>query len=297
MTCFRCGADVYEQSACPGCGATLSSSPRGPRLPAERWELTAPESVVLRYGPRDRTPANAFKVALMELVARRALSLDGAWLRRRWAPGRRSAWLLGDGPRKAEVDASALVPLLALHTSLVDRRPRFGVAIDDRATALRGATLEQYTRAAARNGALRAYVERDVVGALRDRGLLSARGERTPAGDEADLRLDEWIQISGGRLTNWSHDPTWLQSYLSGAGTAVFVATIAYPGRDVLRNVGQSLTAYAPSDQTWAFALDASLDFAAIADSLEGAVGVFDVGFMGGGGDGGGGGGDGGGGG
>src|SRR5215210_1701595 len=99
--------------ACGRAGATPVTL-RGPPLPYERWELTAPESYLLRYGLGRNVPAVcAFKLALMDLVARRALSLKGAWVRRRWAPGRRPVWLLADGPMKGSVEAPALVPLIA----------------------------------------------------------------------------------------------------------------------------------------------------------------------------------------
>src|SRR6476659_600683 len=98
MDCQECGFVVQGTSVCPVCGAALpavilDSRPfdAPPRLPAQRWELTAPESYLLRYGPgRDVRPVSAFKLALMDLIARGALTLKGALVRRRWAPGTRA---------------------------------------------------------------------------------------------------------------------------------------------------------------------------------------------------------------
>ena len=294
MKCDGCGADVLEQAACPDCGARLAPALRGPRLPDEPWELTAPESYLLRYGLGDKAPAYVFWVALMELVARGAFGLDGVRLRRRWGPAFGSVWLLGDGPKKARVDEPALAPVIALHTGLIERRPRFGVALNDHTTEHRGVPLERFVRVARRrNGGFRSYMERDVAGSLRRRGLLSTRNERTPAGERADHQLDAWLQLSGAKLARWSHDRTWLCAYLSGAGAAVFLAGIAHPGHKPLQTIGRSLSAPAPPDQTFAFTAEAwnagNLDFAALAENLAGSFGVFDPGFLGGGGDGGGG--------
>lgn len=96
----------------------MQSLGSGPRLPDEPWPLTAPESYVLRYGLGNNAHGlHAFKLALTELVARRALDLRGAWVRRRWAPGRYPTFLLCDGPHKGAVEEPSLRPVVELHTN------------------------------------------------------------------------------------------------------------------------------------------------------------------------------------
>jgi hypothetical protein len=288
-------------ACCPGCGATFPVTIRGPRLPDEPWELTAPESYLLRSGLGWDVPAvSAFKLGLMDLVARRALTLKGAWVRRRWAPGTHPVYLLSNGPRKASVDEPALLPIIELHSSMIERRPSFGVPFDDPTSELAGVPLDKFVSAAARrNGGYAAYKKRDVAGSLRNRKLLSETNRRSPAGEQAWLQLDAWLELSQGPFKNWIHDQTWLRAYLAGAGTAVLLAEIANPGHKVLQQIGLVLASEPPTDQPYAVASDGwdtgGLDFAAIPESLDGgfdgAFAALDGAFLGGGGGGDGGGG------
>ena len=151
MPCPECGVDVRGYSACPGCGTALAVTVSAPSLPDEPWELTAPESYVLRYGLGDRTHAlHGFKLALQELVARQALTVQGAWVRRRWAPGRYPTFLLCDGPRKAEVKERSLRTVVGSHTHLVERRASHGVPFSDPEGAVGGVLLERFVADAAR---------------------------------------------------------------------------------------------------------------------------------------------------
>ena len=61
-----------------------------PEWPATRWQLSAPESFVLRNGP-NASGREAFKLGLMELVGRGVLALDN--------PGKDA--MLRDGPQHA----------------------------------------------------------------------------------------------------------------------------------------------------------------------------------------------------
>ena len=277
---------------------------RGPQLPDEPWTLTAPESCVLRCGVRgkDFRALDVFKLALMDLVARRALTLRGAWIRRRWTPRRRPMFLLTFGPRKPSVDEPALAPLIELHTTMIKRRPSFGVPFDNPARGeLPGVPLDQFVEAAARRGHT-AYVKRDVAGALRDRNLLTPANRCTPEGERARLQLAAWLDAGEDPLRDWMHDQAWLRAYLEGAGTAVLLTEITSPGYPVLQEIGRALAANPPTDKRFA-ASDGwdmrGLDIAAVAGSLDGitngAFGALDAAFVGGGG-GDGGGGDGGGG-
>ena len=97
--------------------------------------------------------------------------------------------------------------------------------------------------AARRDGGYKAYLEREVASSLRDRQLLSAVNARTPAGVRASEQLDAWMEISERDLFTWSHDQTWLQAYLSGAGAAVFLAHFANPSQPVLKHIGTAVAA------------------------------------------------------
>jgi len=297
MQCQGCGVDVAGYANCPVCGVALRKI-SGPRLPDEPWELTAPESHVLRYGLGNHAESMAgFKLALTELVARQALTLQGAWVRRGWAPGRYPTFLLCDGPRKAEVEERSLLPVLALHTRVTDRRPRRGVPFDDPEGAVGGVLLPRFVAVAARrDGGYRRYMERDVAGSLRERKLLSAVNARTPAGALASEQLDAWLDVTRRSLFSWSHDQAWLRAYVSGAGSAVFIAQLATPGSPVLKHIGNAMASCASSDPTYAAAWweSGGLDFAGLVDSVSGTFDAVDAGFVGvggGGGDGGGGGG------
>ena len=65
-------------------------------FPSTRWRLTAPESYILLHG-LDASPRDAFKLGLMELVARGALVLDND-ARQSGRRGTRRIAALRDGP-------------------------------------------------------------------------------------------------------------------------------------------------------------------------------------------------------
>lgn len=282
MNCRRCGRELHGHTVCPGCGATLPVAPRGPRLPDEPWELTAPESYLLRYEPTNSASSReAFKLALMDLIARDALTLRGAWVPRRWRRGARPWWLLCNGTRKAVLDEPALVPLIALHSDMVQKRPSFGVPFDDRTIEVRGVPLDKFVSAAARrNGGYAAYLKGHVASSLRNRGLLTVRNRRTPVGEEAWHELDAWLELARDPLKSWIHDPTWLRAYVTGAGAAVLLAEIDYPGHPTLQNIGRALASNPPvaepSELGPAWWDTGGLDFDAIADGLDGACSAFD---------------------
>ena len=269
----------------------------GPRLPDEPWPLTAPESYVLRYGLGNNAHGlHAFKLALTELVARRALDLRGAWVRRRWAPGRYPTFLLCDGPHKGAVEERSLRPVVELHTNM--KRRSLGVPFDDPAGEAHGVLLTRFASVAARAGGYRTYLERDVAPSLRQRELLSSVNARTPAGNRAFEQLDAWMEVTRRGLFGWSHDETWLRAFVAGAGASVFLTQFATPGQPVLKHIGSALASFPSHDMsnTVAYWDSGGLDFGGLADSLGGAFDVFGAGFIdagvgGGGGDGGGGGG------
>ena len=238
MRCVGCDIAVVGLRTCPGCGAALDLQDMpGPQLP-QRWELTAPESYLLRYVDCGATNAGAFKLALIELLQREALVLDGALIRRRWGPGSRSVWLLSDGPRLPSVDEPALVPVLRLYTRLRERRPE-----------VEGVLVTDLVKAGARGRAgFRDYLSGAVASSLQGRGHLSAARERTPAGDQAEQRLDEWLQIGKHTFPRWSHHASWRRAYLQGAGAAVLLLGSSHPAFMQIAGIST------PTDQVYAVA-------------------------------------------
>ncbi|MBA4115552.1 MAG: hypothetical protein H0X71_03770 [Rubrobacter sp.] len=71
--------------------------------PRNRWELTAPESYALLYGPK-RAGAQIFKLALLELVSRKLLTLVNAT--NRGFLSTRSIALLNSSPGEQEAPRS-----------------------------------------------------------------------------------------------------------------------------------------------------------------------------------------------
>ena len=276
--------EVSGYRNCAGCGVTMLEF-SGPQLRDEPWELTGPESHVLRYGLGNHAESMAgFKLALTELIARQALTLQGAWVRRGWAPGRSPTFLLCDGPHKEEVEERSLLPVLALHTRVKDRRPRRGVPFEDPDGSVSGVLLPRFVAVAARrDGGYRTYMERDVAGSLRERKLLSAVNARRPAGARASQRLDAWLDVTRRSLFSWSHDQAWLRAYVSGAGSAVFLAQLATPGSAVLQHIGNAMASCSSSDPTYGAAVweSGGLDLAGLVKSVSGTFDAVDAGFIG----------------
>jgi len=245
---------------------------RGPRLPPEPWTLTAPESFSLRYGAMTGSGAELFRIALKDLIWRRALVLEGTRVPRRWAPGTCAVWQFADGPRRSAVNEPTLVPVLELVDRVREQRPR----------ATGGVLLTDLVKAGTRRrfeGDLKDHVTRS----LRRQRLVSRTGQRTPAGEHADEELDHWLEIGRRQFANWSHHQPWRRAYLSGAGASILLIT---DSALVLDRIGSpKLVAEDPSDS-----------YAVAADQLTRAVHVLDAGFVrvaadgdgGGGGDGGG---------
>jgi hypothetical protein len=215
--------------------------------PATRWRLTAPESYVLQ-APKRLSSVEAFKLALRELVLRKALAVEpveaGGLLGRR---KRRSA--LRDGPQLRSMAEPALTPLLALYGHAQRSRLRTtteshapardfdGVLVEDLARAAR----DEFTRSFA------GYIDRHVYPSLAKRGLirpeeykrfgLFARRHQafTPAGREAAYELEQWLRVGAERLSGWvREDPARALAYAGGAGTAVLLMTSLYPDLDLL---------------------------------------------------------------
>ena len=312
MRCAGCGVEVHGHPACPGCGTpapedgSFGAPPDdAPKLPSEPWTLTAPESYALRYGTTDQaTHRGAFRVALLELIARRALILDAAYIGRRLAPGARRVWLLSDGPRIAAISQPALTPVLDAYRSARGGRPRSGVTYAGE--PVQGILMTDLMRSAnSRRGGLRGYARRDLAGELKRRGLIRRDRTLTAAGEHSERELERWVELGRGSFANRAaRDETWARNYLAGAGAAVLLVTVSNPA--IARLAAAATTtggptadqlygvAVGPQDDQAAGALDlpGALDLSALVDGtlsgLDGSFAVIDATFAGGGSDGGG---------
>lgn len=302
MRCAGCGVELVGHPACPGCATAAPADAvfpfTVPDLPPAPWVLTAPESYVLRYGFTDRTARlGAFKAALTELLARRALTLDAAYFPRRLAPGVRGVWLISDGPGIDATPEPALAPVLDAYRRA---RPRRAFTRADKPVA--GLLTTDLLRAATnRRGGLRGYLRRDLAGALERRGLLTADRRLTDAGRQADHELERWIELGRGRFAHRAaRDETWARDYVAGAGATLLLISTADPA---IARLSAATAAALTADQAYAFAVGPQgadgagvLDFSALAGGaltgLDGAFAVLDASFAGfdggGGGDGGG---------
>lgn len=269
----------------------------GAYTPDEQWKLTAPESFVLRYATAASIRLEVFKIALVELLAREALTLRGALVPRR-LPGRRAVWLIADGARLDTITEPALTPVLDAYERARERWLRVGRASDDPTVVVEGVEIPSLIRAATnRPGGIKGYVKRDVVGALQERGLLSRDNVRTSRGEEADQLLEQWLDLGTRHLRRQTlragGDSTWANAYLSGAGAAVLLANELYPALARLGNAEQVSSVsdqpfavlVGPPDTETVLGLDA---LAAIDGSFTVLSDSFGAGDFGGGGDGGG---------
>jgi hypothetical protein len=263
--------------------------------PAARWLVTAPESYVLQL-PRHLSSVEAFKLALRELVLRRALQVEQRE-RAGFLVRRRPKHVLRIGTRSESGSEPALAPLLDLAARMPERPELDGVPVEDFAKAAR----REFTRS------LAGYVNECVYPALVDRGFMrpveSARWPgnrrrryvRTEAGEDAAAELDEWLRVGRERVEDWARDePERALAYAGGAGAAILLMPSLYPEFDKL---GKQVVA--GGDAALAHGWPGDLDLGSFDGDLGGFDGIdagVDAGGGFGGGDGGGGGGDGGGG-
>ena len=188
-------------------------------LPSARWELTAPESFVLRHAtPAGEAPMRPGprRFDHKERLGRAALALalTGAGRDRtaaagpRWAALRRAAG--GDGV------SDALEPVLALYQRARGRRPE-AVSVKALDRALRK-TWRGYRA-----------VSRDMGLALCARGMLSEAGSRTSLGQQTANLLEAWLDVGRRQLPRRSADSPWAHAYLDGAGASVLLVRELHP--------------------------------------------------------------------
>ena len=155
---------------------------RGPRLPDEPWELTAPESYLLRYGLDWDVPyVSVFK-------PRRTASwrvLNGSR-----GSGRQRRDDVLRRPQRDSVEDLDQPPLPRISGATPSRG-----SFDDPAGEFPGVPPTGRSLRAADV----ILAQRDVAGSLRNRRLLSAGKRLTAAGEEAWVQLDTWLDVSRGR--------------------------------------------------------------------------------------------------
>jgi hypothetical protein len=233
----------------PGATVTLSYHPdRAPKaaraeaappevvVSSDRWELTAPESYVLRH-LQDGHGGEAFRLAVVELVARGALRFRRVEKKR--VPGwtyRRA--VLCEGPRRNEVAEPALLPVLEMYDSLPKRTfvPGGRVAIEG-GEEIAGVLIDRFARESAKKlkPAFMAYRDGIVGALLVERGLLRFSGSnglpfskprmaRTAAGSDARAELISWVFEGRDRLEQLlDEDPPAALTHARMAGPALFL--------------------------------------------------------------------------
>jgi hypothetical protein len=201
--------------------------PESREWPKARWRLTAPESYVLQ-APLDLSGAEAFKLALRELLLRRALRVERLETARVLGRTRPKTVLRS----AASVAEPALAPLLELHARVIQRGGHDGVLVEDFARAAR----REFGRSFA------GYVDDHVYPALAERGLVTSREERrlglfrrmrhelTAAGHDVAAELGDWLQVGRERVEGWTRDsPERALAYAGGAGAAILLMPELYP--------------------------------------------------------------------
>jgi hypothetical protein len=143
-------------------------------LPGARWQLTAPETYLLRYVDCRPRPTEAFTLALKELVTRGALCLRSARIPGRLGIGTRRVWLLTAGPAFTAVTEPALTPILDLYERV---RRRSGVDSHDPSIAVDGVLLD------ASGGAAPATASGATSAAMSPERCAGAASSRTIAGE------------------------------------------------------------------------------------------------------------------
>ena len=221
--------------------------------PGTSWKLTAPESFVLLNGPA-ASGSEAFKLGLMELVARNVVQLET--VTRGGTFGRtKQVALLRDGSRANAPREQPLTAIWELYrrcrATLVDGLPTVPV--------------EDLARAAARHyHPLGRYVAEDVLPALEARGFYERRAARilwifpttrhqlTVQGDAARAELREWLSVGEGRLAGWVDPyPAQALAYAGAAGAALLLMPGLFPDLRRLRDQSATSTSDGGSSVAW----------------------------------------------
>jgi hypothetical protein len=202
------------------------------RAPSVAWELSAPESLVLRDGPSaDR--AQAIKLGLLELLTRNSLRLVDT-TGRNWLGREQVEKLLVRGSQPLP-DRGVLAPIAKAFLNTAEKRTadgKSGRAIKDVArtfaTGQRTGGGKYVTEIILPELAARGLFVRQLDHVLgifpRTRWFLTSEGERRKAA-LVDMLADGERELAGAS----SRDPRQAAAVLATAGAATLLMTSAYP--------------------------------------------------------------------
>ncbi|MCC6792158.1 MAG: hypothetical protein IT336_10745 [Thermomicrobiales bacterium] len=216
-------------------GGAMGDMGMDAQLPPYPWRLSAPESLVLLWGP-EAGNAWALKVALLELVVRRVLRLSSVE-RSRLFRSPEQVNMLGPGE---QTDWPAPRPLVAvLDVYAGTRPPADGVSVVALATAVFRRNVRRV-----RTGFLRhrmdrtggGYVDADVLTVLERQGyytpesaarlglVRSTRWHLTPSGERARDELKQFMALGRSAFPDWvTSEPELARSYVERAGPAMLL--------------------------------------------------------------------------
>lgn len=200
-----------------------------------RWELTAPESYALLYGPKDAR--QIFKLAVLELVARRRLEL--AEIEDPGRSGRpRKYAVLRYGPNRERPESRPLEAVFSLFTGPV-ASPAGGRRTEMAVPDLARSAMNRY-------GTFEGYVEACIMTGLQSRNLFERRTRRrfwifqttrwepTHSGEAAKAELRGSMTLGEEQFAGWvDEEPSRALQFLGLAGSSVLLMPPLH--RDVRR--------------------------------------------------------------
>ena len=197
--------------------------------PHTRWELSAPASYVLMNGA-EASGAEAFKLALLDLVTRGALRLTQLERRRAFVLTEQVS-ALAQGSKAVPTEASELRAVHELYRSRADKDGTEAVPVEALAKT-----------AKAHYGSIGKYTHREVLPALVSRGMYRAESYRvlfifpstryvlTEEGTAARAELMRQMVIARQRLPGWvAGDLARAVAFVALAGASLLLVSELYP--------------------------------------------------------------------
>ena len=204
---------------------------------ASEWDLTAPESLVLRDGPK-AARQQVVKLALLELVTRGSLRLvdvEG----RSWIGRSRVEKILASGHRPLPNTG----PLAPIATAFYNATP---ATLPDGTSGRRISSVAQAFATGARTGGNR-YRDETILPGLAARALYRRERSRllglfqrtrwvlTPDGERRRAELSRLLAEGERELsTHLVRDPREVAAVLAGTGAAALLMTASYPELNLL---------------------------------------------------------------
>jgi hypothetical protein len=241
-----------------------------------RWELTAPESYALLHGPKHEYGTQAFKLALVELIAREKITLVEE--EKLGLLGRRSVAFLASGKDLRRPNSRPLAAMLDLLDAARARMSPAGTTVGVPVTKLVRAARKKY-------GWPGGYTEAEVMPALAARGLYerrekaipvpfgSSRWEPTASGRRMMEELETGMSLGYGRFGEWvDENPRRALQFLGFAGSAALIMGPLHQDLRRLskrREVASSHLAHAPVETDWLGPDDPLVFDSSLAPNLE----------------------------